>query len=118
MRICVDGHTVYEYSSGVSFLEDVSTKLEQSTTPAFDAITLDLNLPDISGFDVIATLITKAPYDAIPMIIITGAGTIEIQKVHSAYPKVPILQKPVTLDQIREALRHITSPSVPMLKDS
>jgi len=72
----------------------------------FDAIFLDVRLPDISGREVYARLAAEHPDAAGRVIFVTGGlWRMESRGLREKLPPQPTLSKPCTLAQIREALR-------------
>jgi CheY-like chemotaxis protein len=72
----------------------------------FDAIFLDVRLPDISGQEVYARLASENPDVARRVIFVTGGlWRVESRGLRERLPPQPTLSKPCTLAQIREALR-------------
>jgi CheY-like chemotaxis protein len=72
----------------------------------FDAIFLDVRLPDISGPQVYARLLAERPDMARRVIFVTGGlWRVESRGLRDKLPPQPTLSKPCTLAQIREALR-------------
>lgn len=72
----------------------------------FDAIFLDVRLPDISGQDIYAQLAERDPEKARRVIFVTGGlWRIESRGLRDQLPPQPMLAKPCTAEQIREALR-------------
>ena len=72
----------------------------------FDAIFLDVRLPDISGQEIYAHLAVEHPAVARRVIFVTGGlWRVESRGLRDKLPPQPTLSKPCTLAQIREALR-------------
>lgn len=72
----------------------------------FDAIFLDVRLPDISGQEVYARLAADRPELARRVIFVTGGlWRIETRGLRERLPPQPTLSKPCTPAQIREVLR-------------
>lgn len=59
----------------------------------FDCITLDLDLPGMSGFDVLAAL--RAGHDGPPVIVITGHDTADGEQRAAAMSVLAYQRKPV-----------------------
>jgi hypothetical protein len=75
---------------------------------AFDAVFLDLRLPDLSGEDVYARLAAERPEVARRVIFVTGGlWRPEGGGLRDRLPPQPTLGKPCTLAQIRDALRRL-----------
>jgi FixJ family two-component response regulator len=84
--LATHGYSVENYASGAEFLAVLPTHL-----PA--CLVLDLHMPELSGFDVLATL--HSQHGTIPVVVITGHdehGTAE--RVHSLGASA-FLTKPV-----------------------
>ena len=76
---------------------------------SFDAIFLDVRLPDISGQEVYARLAAEQPMTARRVVFVTGglwrAGS---RGLRESLPVQPTLSKPCTAAQIREVLRLLS----------
>ena len=64
------------------------------------AILLDLNMPDVDGFDVLDYFRAKNIFDKIPVCIVTGEDAPEIIGKVKTYPVSAILLKPFSKEQI------------------
>lgn len=76
-----------------------------------DVFLIDLNLPDISGFEVIEALNSWPETKHIPKVAFSAGGA---QKARQALPSGPIffLEKPVDIDSLAEKIRFaIHSPN-------
>lgn len=71
-------------------------KLFYETKP--DLILLDILLPDRSGIDVLKQIIGKAKKERIPIIIISGEHSIEVQKYAYSLGVMDYIQKPVDIE--------------------
>ncbi|WP_405114512.1 diguanylate cyclase [Paenibacillus sp. FSL K6-1217] len=71
-------------------------KLFYETKP--DLILLDILLPDRSGIDVLKQIIGKAKKERIPIIIISGEHSIEVQKYAYSLGVMDYIQKPVDIN--------------------
>lgn len=69
----------------------------------FDCITLDLDLPGMSGFDVLAAL--RESDQAPPVIVITGQDTPDGQRRAAALAVSAYQRKPVRSDTLMAAVR-------------
>ncbi|MEK5031500.1 diguanylate cyclase [Paenibacillus sp. FSL R7-0302] len=63
-----------------------------------DLILLDILLPDRSGIDVLKQIIGKAKKERIPIIMISGEHSIEVQKYAYSLGVMDYIQKPVDID--------------------
>ncbi len=86
--------------------------LEALDRSAFDAIFLDVKLPDLSGPEVYARLQSEKPSVARRVIFVTGGlWRFDRRGFREKLPPQPLLAKPCTSEQIREALRQLqTAP--------
>ena len=96
-----EGLTVQRAASG-------RAALAQLAEHTFDAIFLDVRLPDISGQEVYAQLAAERPELARRVVFVTGGlWRIESRGLREKLPPQPTLGKPCTAAQIREVLRLI-----------
>lgn len=65
------------------------------------AILLDLNMPDVDGFEVLDYFMQNKILEEIPVCIITGEEAPEIIGKVKTYPVSAILLKPFSADQIK-----------------
>lgn len=65
------------------------------------AILLDLNMPDVDGFEVLDYFMENKILEEIPVCIITGEEAPEIIGKVKTYPVSAILLKPFSADQIK-----------------
>ena len=74
----------------------------------FDAVFLDLRLPDISGQEVYARLAAEQPETARKVIFVTGGlWRVDNRDLRGKLPPQPTLPKPCSAAQIREVLRTL-----------
>lgn len=71
------------------------------------AILLDLNMPSLNGFDVLAFLREENLLEKIPVVIITGDDTEETIKKAFSYGVLDVLNKPFTEENIARVLTSI-----------
>lgn len=69
----------------------------------FDVITLDINLPDASGFDVIHALRLEALSRSTPVIVISVSAD---KNLAAGFPLAGVLPKPVSPEALRSALEN------------
>jgi DNA-binding response OmpR family regulator len=62
-----EGYTVYEAADGVAALDETDRR-------APDIIVLDLNLPGLDGYEVLARLRNRAATRQIPVVVLTAKG--------------------------------------------
>jgi two-component system, LuxR family, response regulator FixJ len=76
----------------------------------FDAVLLDLRLPDMSGLSVLQQLRRSVPYRA-PVAVLTGYGDIQSAVLAMKLGAVDFREKPVLGDQLTTLLRLVIAPS-------
>ena len=90
----------YEIIRANNGLEAIS-KIEENK---IYAILLDLNMPNMNGFQVLDYMKEKELFDKIPVIIITGDDTEETIKKAFTYPIIDVLNKPFKEENIKRIL--------------
>ena len=75
--------------------------LNKVTDDAPDLVLLDLNLPDMPGFEVLDRLRARSP--ALPVVIVSGNTDPMMAEAALALGAVDYVTKPVTLDRLSEA---------------
>nr|WP_306060220.1 response regulator [Natronococcus sp. AD5] len=76
-------HRIHAVSDGRRALEFIQQRGRYEEAPRPDLVLLDLNLPQLSGDEVLDTLKTDADYCEIPVIMLTSSDTPE--NVRQAY---------------------------------
>ena len=92
----MSGYTVSEAGT-------ISAAVEALEKQSFDAIVLDINLPDGSGIDFIDTI--REHDMSIPIIVITGAGDIQLAVSAMQRGADNFLTKPIDNAALQEFLR-------------
>jgi two-component system sensor histidine kinase RpfC len=91
-------------SSGAMALE----KLQSGT---YDLLLLDIQMPGMSGFDVIeAYQAANASEDLVPVMVVTGDATVEIQDECDRLGVARFILKPVDQEMLRSALNSLIAP--------
>lgn len=78
-------------------------------TDAWDAVFLDVRLPDLSGPEVYEEIRTRQPDLAQRVVFVTGGLWRAESRLRRDLPPQPILAKPCTQDQVRDVLRRLRS---------
>ncbi len=100
-----DGRQVERVASGREALDRLMHE-------SFDAILLDVRLPDVSGPDVYRELAEKRPTQAQRVIFVTGGLWRGNESgLRQSLPPRPLLSKPCTAPQLRAVLRLLDEPS-------
>lgn len=71
------------------------------------ALLLDLNMPNLNGFDVLEYMKEKDLFKTISVVIITGDDTEETIKKAFTYPIIDVLNKPFTNENINRIIGSI-----------
>lgn len=95
--------TVNRVEDGVAALE----YLRDTTNPRPDLIVLDLNMPRMSGRELLAILKDDSDLSAIPVVVLTTSGAPDdIQSAYSQHANAYVT-KPVNLDDFIESVHSI-----------
>lgn len=84
--------------------EDGKTGLEMALTHSPDLILMDFNLPDINGVEAIQYMHRYPELKDIPIIMLTADGSTETQAIASAVNCSDYLVKPVSRNDLLNAL--------------
>ena len=83
--------------------------IEKIKSNDFYAILLDLNMPSMSGFEVLDYLKDNHLLETIPVVVITGDDTEDTIKKAFTYPILDVLNKPFNEEKLRRILVTIKS---------
>ncbi len=78
-----------------------------------DAVLVDVQLPGISGFDVLAALRWEASGERIPVVAVTASAMEHDRRRILAAGFDAYQPKPVNIHQLIETLRHLLEPRTP-----
>ncbi|HUI26606.1 MAG TPA: ATP-binding protein [Candidatus Kryptonia bacterium] len=81
--------------------------LARLASQSFDVVLLDVRLPDIAGPAVYAQLLARQPAQAERVIFVTGGLWRSESRLRLQLPPQPVLSKPCTGTQLRDALRAL-----------
>lgn len=82
--------------------------LEQMPKKQFDLIILDLNMPDMDGFEFMRSIKETPEYSSIPIIVLSSMTDIKNKDLALKMGAVAFLEKPLSTDVIqREVFRFI-----------
>jgi CheY-like chemotaxis protein len=90
------GHTVRVNSSGEQALQEIEGGL------SIDVVILDLNMPGLGGAGTLPRLRSLLP--AVPVLLATGRADQFAQDLVQAHPRVTLLPKPFTIDELERNL--------------
>lgn len=96
-----EGHEVETYADGPAFLESVREE-------APDLVLLDINMPQMSGWEVKETLDEEFDLDELPIVAVTGQGGSSIEaSAREGLAFDELIRKPFQLDDLLETTRHL-----------
>jgi two-component system cell cycle sensor histidine kinase/response regulator CckA len=92
------GYTVLDAGSAAEALAMV-----QRQQPRIDLVLSDVVMPDVSGTDLAAALLSRAPGPSV--ILMTGVLPQEVERIYIDGQIVRVLRKPLDLDELQQVLR-------------
>jgi CheY-like chemotaxis protein len=98
-----DVTTVHDAESALTVL---------AVEPAFDVIVSDFNLPGISGLEFVERVRRGSHCAAVPILMISGHGALNVGERARAAGVDAFLDKPFTLGQLRDAVKSLLLPRV------
>ena len=104
----IDGVAFTQASSGLEALERLSLK-------TFDFVVLDLNMPDINGYEVIEFIRAQDKLRTLPILVVTTRGDDGSRTRALAAGATRFLTKPFSPDQLLAEVRSLTDarPGIP-----
>lgn len=94
---------------GAEGLDLVEKRALEKLLPSPDLILLDLNLPKISGHDVLERLKTNPSTRRIPIIVLTSSrADVDVRRAYDSHANA-YLRKPSSLDDLISAAQQIKS---------
>lgn len=94
------GYTVYE-------AKDVQQAVERLQTQPFDLIVLDIKLPDLTGWDLLAKIATDAALEFSGPVLVMTASVMDAQIDPDQYPMVAgVLVKPFSAAKLIAAIER------------
>lgn len=101
------GYTVYE-------AKDVQQAVERLQTQPFDLIVLDIKLPDLTGWDLLARIATDAALEFSGPVLVMTASVMDAQIDRDQYPAVvEVLVKPFSVAKLIAAIERALHMTVP-----
>jgi DNA-binding response OmpR family regulator len=85
-------------------VEDGRQALERAANGTFDALLLDLMMPNLSGWTVLEQLTLRGSPLAKKVVVITAAGDADVQRLP---PGTRVLRKPFDLDLVVATVRAV-----------
>ena len=94
-------------NDGVAAVEFLKKEGRYGESPQPDLVLLDLNLPKMSGFEVLAKMKQDATLRAIPVIILTSSNAeTDIRKCYETHANAYIT-KPVDIEKYFSLVKHL-----------
>lgn len=100
----VDGANFAHAASGLEAIERLSLQ-------AFDLVVLDLNMPDIGGFEVIEFIRAQDRLKQLPVLVVTTRGDQGSRERALGSGASGFIAKPFTPDQILHEVRSLLPPA-------
>lgn len=91
---------------------DGRSAMELLAAHAFDAVVLDLVLPEVSGAEVLHFLASRAPELLGKTVIVTTLPPARCAAIEETHACAAVLRKPFSLDELQSALRSCCGPVV------
>jgi CheY-like chemotaxis protein len=94
---------------GAEGIDVIEKQARNGHSPLPDLILLDLNLPKVSGHDVLARIKNNPQTRRIPVIVLTSSrADVDVRKAYDSHANA-YLRKPSSLDDLISAARQIMS---------
>jgi len=100
-------HQLFVVPDGVSALEFLRKEGEHATAPTPDLVLLDLNLPRMSGREVLAAVKSDPALARIPVVVLTTSGAEDDVVASYALHANAYVTKPVDFDVFVDVVRKI-----------
>lgn len=91
--------------------EDGHSALEAAMTEAFDAVVLDIRLPKVHGWDVLARLREDPRTADLPVLVVTAYEGAESQRLATVTKPDAFLAKPYDVDRLRREVIALVEKS-------
>ena len=98
ISILTPEYTIYMTKSGAAAIEMANRYVP-------DIILLDILMPDMNGFDVLAALKASDKTRNIPVIIITGLDSVEDEERGAELGAVDFIRKPFNIKNVKEKVQ-------------
>jgi CheY-like chemotaxis protein len=101
------GHKVVEASDGMDILDRLESTIWSTRPDLFDVIVSDINMPGLSGLDMLAAL--RASHWMTPVVLITAYGREDTRAEALELGATAVLDKPFDPGQLRNAVASAAS---------
>lgn len=100
-------NTIFHVESGEAALDFLHQRGEHSNAPAIDLVLLDLNLPDMSGIDVLIEVRKSAALTQIPIVMLTNSrNPADIDEAYREHVNCYVT-KPVGINELAQVVQSI-----------
>jgi two-component system phosphate regulon response regulator PhoB len=101
----LEGHSIGTHTTGDDFVQRVLSAADAQGPFPYDMLIVDLGLPGgMSGEDVLARLAQHFAGEPLPVVVLSGAGPEVLGRVHTQFPTVPILTKPMLRNTLLQTI--------------
>jgi two-component system response regulator AtoC len=101
------GHQVVEASNGMDILDQMESITQQENALPFDVIVSDIDMPGLSGLDVLAAL--RCSRWTTPVVLITALGDQETRAEACELGAMAVLNKPLDPEALRSVVAAVPS---------
>ena len=101
-------HTVEDGARALDYLAGSGTFTDRVTHPLPTVVLLDLNLPEIHGFEVLRWIRGHPVHNNLPVVIFTSSTREEDALRARELGATDFLQKPNSSSRLRQVARHLT----------
>jgi CheY-like chemotaxis protein len=88
-------------------MEDVLAEISGLTAKVPDAIFIDVNMPDFSGWDCLSTLKANPLFDSVPIIMYSTSGNERDREQAERLGAIGFLRKPTDFEKLKSVLKEI-----------
>jgi two-component system response regulator PilR (NtrC family) len=101
------GYRVVEASDGTEILDRIESTIWSARPDQFGAIVSDINMPGLSGLDVLAAL--RCTYWDTPVVLMTAFGDDDARDEANGLGAVAVLDKPLKMEELKIAVQRAVS---------
>lgn len=105
--------SLYCLNNGYDALDFLQRRQNYSAAPSPDAILLDLGLPRMNGYEVLARIRKTSGFDAIPVIVLTTSRDPKDKALCLSLGAQEFLSKPYNLEDYEVLVDHLASVVLP-----
>lgn len=91
----------------MTFIDDPTAALEQALTSGFDAIVTDMNMPQMTGLQLLSRLRGDRRTEDVPVVMLTGQADRSLKREALDLGATDLLAKPVETEELLARLRNV-----------